>query len=64
MPPGRLTKYGKNGGEGSSSSGSSRPPRPPVYDSSAEEDLVVAREPMFSTGDYVHGSNKEDAVIA
>ncbi|KAK1685330.1 hypothetical protein QYE76_046178 [Lolium multiflorum] len=40
------------------------PPRPPVYDSSEEEQTVIARESTFSAGDYVHGSDEEDAVIA
>jgi hypothetical protein len=62
-PPGKLAKYG-NGGEGSSSGGSNCPPRPPVYDSSDEEELVPTREPTFSAGDYVHGSDEEDAVVA
>jgi hypothetical protein len=41
MPPGKLAKYGNNGGEGSSSGGSSRPPRPPVYDSSEEHQTTI-----------------------
>jgi hypothetical protein len=61
--PGKLAKYG-NGGEGSSSGGSSRPPWPPVYDSSDEEELIPAREPTFSAGDYVHGFDEEDAAVA
>jgi hypothetical protein len=35
-----------------------------VYDSSDEEELVPVREPTFSAGDYVHGSNEEDAAVA
>lgn len=62
-PPGKLAKYG-NDDEGSSSGGSSRPPRPSVYDSSNEEELVPARETTFSAGDYMHGSDEEDAVVA
>jgi hypothetical protein len=63
-PPGKLAKYGNNGGKGSSSGGSSLLPRLPIYDGSEEEELVSTWEPTFSAGDYVHGSNKEDVVIA
>jgi hypothetical protein len=62
-PLGKLARY-VNGSEGSSAGGSSRPPWPPVYDSSDEEELVPPREPTFSAGDYVHGSDEEDAIIA
>jgi hypothetical protein len=29
-----------------------------------EDDLVPARSPTFSAGDYVHGSDEEEAVMA
>jgi hypothetical protein len=59
----RLAKY-SNIGEGSSSGGSSRPPCPPVYDNSEDKELVPARERTFSAGDYMHGSDEEDVVVA
>ncbi|KAK1653713.1 hypothetical protein QYE76_071518 [Lolium multiflorum] len=55
----KLARYG-NGGEGSFSGSSTRAPRATVE----EEDLVPARSPIFSVGDYVHGSDEEDAAIA
>jgi hypothetical protein len=33
-------------------------------ESSDEDDLVPARSPTFSAGDYVHGSDEEEAVLA
>nr|XP_051211603.1 formin-like protein 13 [Lolium perenne] len=62
-PPGKLARY-INAGEGSSSGQSSRAPRLPVADSSDDDDLIPARSPTFSAGDYVHGSDEEDAVLA
>jgi hypothetical protein len=62
-PPGKLARYG-NAGEGSSSGQSSRAPRLPVAESSEEDDLVPARSPTISAGDYVHGSDEEEAVLA
>jgi hypothetical protein len=47
-----------------SSGQSSHAPRLPVADSSDDDDLVPARSPTFSAGDYVHGSDEEDAVLA
>jgi hypothetical protein len=62
MPPGKLDRYG-NAGEGSLSSQSSRTPRLPVAYSSDDEDLIPARSPTISAGDYVHGSDEEEAVL-
>jgi hypothetical protein len=62
-PPGKLARYG-NAGEGSSSGQSSRAPRLPLAESSEEDDLVPARSPTISAGDYVHGSDEEEAVLA
>jgi hypothetical protein len=62
-PPGKLARFG-NAGEGSSSGQSSRVPRLPVAESSEEDDLVPARSPTIFAGDYVHGSDEEEAVLA
>jgi hypothetical protein len=62
-PLGKLARFA-NQGEGSSSGQSSRAPRLPVAASSEEDDLVPARSPTFSAGDYVHGSDEEEAVMA
>jgi hypothetical protein len=62
-PPGKLARYGP-AGEGSSSGQSSRAPRLPVAESEEEDDLVPARSPTISAGDYVHGSDEEEAVLA
>jgi hypothetical protein len=62
-PPGKLACYG-NAGEGSSSGQSSRAPRLPVAESSEEDDLVPAWSSTISAGDYVHGSDEEEAVLA
>jgi hypothetical protein len=35
-----------------------------VAESSEEDDLVPARSPTISAGDYVHGSDEEEAVLA
>jgi hypothetical protein len=35
-----------------------------VAESSEEDDLIPARSPTISAGDYVHGSDKEEAVLA
>ncbi|KAK1668735.1 hypothetical protein QYE76_056894 [Lolium multiflorum] len=43
---------------------SNRAPRLPVAASFEEDDLVPARSPTFSVGDYVHGSDEEEAVMA
>nr|XP_051211956.1 uncharacterized protein LOC127329488 [Lolium perenne] len=39
-------------------------PPPFIYDRSDEEELVPALEPTYSAGDYVHGSDEEDAAVA
>lgn len=59
-PPGKLARYARSG-EGSSS-GSCRPPLPPVADSSSddEDDAAPLR---LSSGDFVHDSDEEEAVI-
>jgi hypothetical protein len=62
-PPGKLAPYG-NAGEGSSSGHSRRAPRLPAAESSEEDDLIPARSPTISAGDYVHGSDEEEAVLA
>jgi hypothetical protein len=61
-PPGKLARYA-NGGEGSSSGGSSRAPRLPIANSSDDDELVPAWPPTFSAGDYIDGSDEEDAVL-
>jgi hypothetical protein len=35
-----------------------------VVESEEEDDLVPARSPAISAGDYVHGSDEEEAVLA
>jgi hypothetical protein len=35
-----------------------------VAESEEEDDLVPARSPTFSAGDYVHDSDEEEAVMA
>jgi hypothetical protein len=62
-PPGKLARFA-NQGEGSSSGQSSCAPRLPVAASSEEDDLVPARSPTFSAGDYVHNSDEEESVMA
>ncbi|KAK1663970.1 hypothetical protein QYE76_052129 [Lolium multiflorum] len=59
----KLARFA-NQGERSSSGQSSRAPRLPVAASSEEDDLVPARSPTFSAGDYVHVSDEEEAVMA
>jgi hypothetical protein len=61
--PGKLARYG-NAGKGSLSGGSSRAPRLPIADSSDDNALIPARSPTISAGDYVHGSDEEEAVLA
>jgi hypothetical protein len=63
MPPGKLSRYA-NAGEGSSCGGSSRASWLPIADSSDDDDLVPARSPTFSAGDYVHGSDEKEPVLA
>lgn len=62
-PPGKLARYG-NQAESSSSGQSSHAPRLPVALSVEEDELIPARSPTFSAGDYVHGSDEEEAVMA
>jgi hypothetical protein len=50
-PPGKLARF-TNQGEGSSFGQSSRAPRLPMAASSKEDDLIPARSPTFSSGDY------------
>jgi hypothetical protein len=61
--PVKLACYG-NAGKGSSSGQSSRAPRLPLAESSEEDDLVPARSPTISAGDYVNSSDEEEAVLA